>query len=180
MATETETSKRALAKHTLITVNGGETEDETEADGIGYKHLRTNGSFSWAWSEANEAERKMLAIFGAKTLCTNEASQVKQKTGTEVDPTPMIAERFALIRSGAWVDRTREGFAVNLDALAGALFDVLTGKGHAADYQTLRDKMESDKDFVKKVKSNTEVNAKYIERVGRPTASIDELAGMLA
>lgn len=178
--TETEKSQRALAKHEYLTVNGGDTDDETEAHGYRYTHLRTSGVVEVMWNELSEDAKRMFGIFGIKTLATNEASQVKQKNGTGVDPAPSIKERFALIQTGQWVDRTREGFQVNLDALAAATFDVLTKYGHAADYASLRERMETDKDFVKKSKSNTEINALYIEKVGRPTASIDDLAGMLA
>jgi hypothetical protein len=170
---------RKLAEHGLLTVNGGEADDFDTADGVTYRHLRTGGEHQWSWSEGSEPERRMLALFGARTLMTNEASQVKQRHGSEVDPTAAIAERFKLLASGQWVDRTREGFQVNLDALAASLHDELVVQGQTPDYQKIRDKMESDKEWVRKVKSNPGVNARYIEKVGRPQASLDELAAAL-
>lgn len=182
MATnETETSKRALAKHEYFTINGGDTDDETEAHGYRYTHLRTGGSVERMWSDLNADAQRMFGIFGMKTLASNEASQVKQAGGAEVNPAPAIEARFNLLQNERkWVDRTREGFTVNLDTLAAATFEILTKYGKAADYASLRDRMETDKEFVKKTKSNPEVNALYIEKVGRPTASIDELAELHA
>jgi hypothetical protein len=172
--TET-TGRRALAEHGLLTVNGGPTDDFAEANAVTYKHLKTGGEHRWAWDGANEAERRMLALFGARTLMTNEASQVKQKGHAGIDPTPAIADRFKLLASGQWVDRTREGFAVNLDALAGALVDEFQVNGKAVDYTAIRERMETDKEFVKKARSNPGVNARYIEKIGRTTATVDEL-----
>jgi hypothetical protein len=120
----------------------------------------------------------MLALFGARTLMTNEASQVKQKNAA-ADPVPAITERFKLIAGGQWVDRTREGFTVDLDKLAAAFVDSFAAAGKAVDYAAVRAKMESDKEFVKAARSNGDVNARYIEKVGRPTATLDELANAL-
>lgn len=173
--------KRALATHRMVDAGGTGEEGEnatptTETKEYNYEHLKSGGTFRWSWDEANEGERKMLAYFGAKTLCTNEASAVKQKGHDGVDPTPAIGERFALLRTGQFVDRSREGFTINLDALAAAFVDEFAANGKTYDLVKVREKMEDDKEFVKRARSNTGINAKYIERIGRPAATLDQLA----
>jgi hypothetical protein len=183
MPTETKV-KRALAKHTILDAEGkvisAEDNDEgfAAAYGIGYEHIATGGTFTWRYSEAGEDEKRMLCHFGAKTLATNEASAVKQKNGGNVDPTPAIGERFALLRGNPaqWVDRTREGVTIDLDALADAVVEVYAAKGKQYDRTKVYDKLTSDAAWVKSVKSNTEINAAYIAKIGRPTASLDQLA----
>lgn len=178
--TQKTKGKRALAQHRMVEQGGGE-EGENATPTVNtqeytYEHLKSGGTFRWSWDEANEGERKMLAYFGAKTLCTNEASAVKQKGHDGVDPTPAIGERFALLRTGQFVDRSREGFTINLDALAAAFVDEFAANGKTYDVSAVKQKMEDDKEFVKRARSNTGINARYIERIGRPAATLDQLA----
>jgi hypothetical protein len=136
----------------------------------------------------------MLAIFGAKTLATNESSQIRnnQKIKDTPEASPenqmeAVKDRFGLLAKGQWVDRTREGAAVKIDknALAGAICDVLVkdkkktqdevDQGH---YAKVLQKLEEDPTYVRKARAVPAVQEAYSKRIGRATASVDDFANL--
>jgi hypothetical protein len=124
--TETNVTKKAVAKHFLLNAAGEVVENETEATGIRYQQLSTGDTFDY---QISDAAKTMLAVFGAKTLATNESSQVRNNpkgAGGDAEQMEAIRNRFALLDQGEWVDRTREGgAAVNKDWLCEATIMVM-------------------------------------------------------
>lgn len=130
MPTESETKKpkRARLKHEYVDAQGNVLAGDAGDDDAGIEKafgIRTtqlsNGHVITAIPQNPNAQR-MLMVFGLKTLVTNEASQVRQKSGDNADAIPDIQERLALIEQGEqFADRTREGVNWNLDAMAEAL-----------------------------------------------------------
>jgi hypothetical protein len=184
--TETTTSKRAVAKHFMLDAAGVVTEDETLAKGIRYTHLATGRTFDYMLKDG--PSKDMLAIFGAKTLATNEASAMRQKEGDNSDQVGAIEERFALIDTGQWVDRTREGGPrTDRDALALAAAEIF-GEAQspawdeaqvAAQAKVLRDKIEADPKLITFLGKVTGVSARYAQKVGKATKSVSELADLM-
>src|SRR3954463_9914673 len=83
-ATPAETTKReSVAKHELITEPGGEhTSDITKALGIRYVDKASGEKFEFMLPDAIAGHpMTMLALFGAKTKATNEASRVRNGQG---------------------------------------------------------------------------------------------------
>lgn len=184
--TDTETKRSKVAEHDLIDAAKAVVESEEDADGIQYKLVANQKSFRWNWSEANDSERKLLAIFGAKTLATNETSQARQKDADADGQLDAVVERFGIIRAGQWVDRTREGGvgrAIDKDALAEAIVRVLLASGKITDAQvgdtkaTKRQQLEDDAAYVRKARQVPEVADEYIKIVGKPQvkATVDDL-----
>lgn len=176
------------AKHELLDASGTVGDDdlsEEQAHGIRYTLLANGKSFDYQYGKSGDADR-MLALFGAKTLCTNETSAARNNTKGEASPDEQIAaveERFALLSTGVWVDRTREGVGAKLDpdALAQAIVDVLLGEGKiekgAADATRAerRAKIEADAAWGRKIRTFPPVAARYNEIVGRSVATVDDL-----
>lgn len=193
MVKEVETENEAEAKkvkkvaeHDLVDVKNGVVDSEEDADGIRYTLVANNKSFTWQWSEAEDQERRMLALFGAKTLATNERSQAFQKGADADGQLEAVVERFGIIRAGQWVDRTREGGvgrAIDKDALAEAIVRVLLASGKITQAQvgdvkaTKRQQLEDDAAYVRKARQVPEVADEYIAIVGKPQvkATVDDL-----
>jgi hypothetical protein len=196
---QTKKVRDRVAEHSYLDDEGNEVEAEEAA--TGYQYVLKSDSdtpleFSWFWKEANEIEKRMLAIFGAKTLATNESSQVRNnekiKGTDEAGPDAQmeaVKARFAEFRKDPpqWMDRTREGAAVRIDknALAGAICDVLVhdGKKTQADvdqghYAKVLQKLEEDPTYVRKARQVPAVSEAYAKRVGRTVASVDDFANL--
>lgn len=195
-AGDTEVVRKKVAQHELLDSAGAVTETEEAANGIRYTLLANNQSFDWQYGKSPDADR-MLAIFGAKTLATNETSQARNNTKGEASADEQIdavRERFALLATGKWVDRTREGVGakVDKDALAEAIVRVqiaagaknkagevvtqaLADAGHKA---AVRAKLEDDANFVRTARQVPAVATEYSAIVGRATKSVDDLAAI--
>lgn len=183
---ETTETKQRIASHEYLDATGNVVENEEDGQSYRFTLFGVSLPFDWQWSAANEAERIMLALFGAKTLATNEASAKRNsKQGADVNAQmEAVIERFALLRSGQWVDRTREPGAVRIDkdALAEAICRVLVEKGKKTDKEvedgykaTIRAKLEDDRDYVRKSRQIPEVAAHYSKIVGKTSVSVDDL-----
>lgn len=142
---DSKEKREMQAEHKLLDQSGTVVEAEESAFGISYKHLKTGETFTWTLptqDAAVSAETRMLAIFGAKTLATNVASASKtRKDG--VGAVPSIQERFDLIRSGTWVDRT-VGPRYDTDILLQAIAAAKAESGQAFDEAATRAKLESE------------------------------------
>jgi len=186
----TKTKKERVAKHEYLGADGALVDTEEEAFGTRYTLIGVDEPFEWSFNDASEDARRMLAIFGAKTLQTNESSGVRnneklsdEESGPEAQMAA-IKERFALIADGQWADRTREGVTVKIDkdALAHAISIVLVaeGKKTQADIDSghkakIRQKLEDDPQFVKKSRQVPQVATEYAKLVGKSTATVDDL-----
>jgi hypothetical protein len=174
--------KRAVAKHALIDVQGQEVDSEETATGVRYTVLANGEAFEYQY--APDDAGRMLALFGAKTLATNESSQVRNSpkgAGTPAEQIGAVRERFALIATGQWIDRTREPGVTGVDkeALARAVVAVVETDGQTADYAKVLAKIEGDKAYRTMVRSHPPVAAKYAEIVGKGIKTTsDLLAGL--
>ena len=130
-------ARKPVAEHEYVDEQGNELPEDSlqpeEAQGYTYTLKKTGDAFSWFWKEANDDERRMLALFGVKTLATNETSQVRnadKSVDSSAAQMEALKARFALIRTGTWVDREREGgVRVDKDKLAEAIANVLVAQG---------------------------------------------------
>src|SRR5262245_8264430 len=102
--TAADAKKRQVAEHFYLDSDGNVVEDIMAAKGIRYVHLASKDTFDY-YVKPGTSGMVALALFGARTLATNEASQVRQKEGSGGDQVGGIRERFSLIDTGQWVDR---------------------------------------------------------------------------
>lgn len=181
--TETETVKRKVADHGLVDAAGAKVEDEESATGISYQVVGSKAPLVWQHGQNADADR-MLAIFGAKTLATNESSAARNRKDDPADADGQmeaVSERFALLGTGKWVDRTREGVGAKIDkdALAGAIVAVAATAGKTVDYAAVRQKLEEDPAFVRATRQVPAIATEYASRAGRPAKSLDDVLGDL-
>jgi hypothetical protein len=188
-STSSTATKKRQAKHELVKADGAlvaDNEGEPEAHGIRYTLLAMpDKAFTYIYGQNPDADR-MLACFGAKTLCTNETSAARNSDKGEASPAEQmdaVVDRFALLATGQWVDRTGGvGAKVDLDALAEAICQQLiedqkaTAEQIAQGYKAkVRAKLDDDKVYARKSRTHNGVAAKYAAIVGRSTATTDDL-----
>lgn len=181
--TTADSPRKAVAKHYLLDTQGQVTEDEKQATGIRYHHLASGNTFDY---QISDAAKMMLAVFGAKTLATNEASAIRQKEGDDSDQVGAIRERFALLDSGEWVDRTREGGPkIDVPRLAASAAALMHGKGklaqldEAAAYAHILQALEEDPKKVQTFRDVPEIMAEYRKRAGKPVKTAADLADLI-
>lgn len=119
----------------------------------------------------------MLAGFGALTLMGNITNtwmgDKGDKAATAYDA---ISDRFTLLESGVWIDRTAQvGARVDKPKLAEAIVNVAARKGQQKDLAAILAKLEADAEFTKAVRANPEFAAEYATIMGRTVKSSDEL-----
>lgn len=182
---DAEVVKRKVAEHYLVDAAGAKVENEEEATGIGYKLLAVDAPFVYQVPGAVAGSpATMLAIFGSKTLATNETSQARNNAKGAASPQEQldaVIERFGLIDSGKWIDRTREGVGakVDKDALAMAISQVIEAAGKPApDLAAVRAKLE-DAAYLRTARQVPEVATAYAALVGRPAKTVDDLVSAL-
>lgn len=185
--TVTAPVKQKVAEHALVNANGEVVEDEELATGISYKQVASGDTFVWQVPDAVPGSpATMLAIFGAKTLATNESSQIRNNPkggGSDAEQMQAIRDRFGLIETGKWVDRTREGVGarVDKDKLAEAIVSVLVADGKVPDDQApafiakVRAKLESDAGYLRTSRTVPGVNDAYARLMGRGGKTTDDL-----
>lgn len=177
------------AEHEFIDAQGEVVDDGESAAGYRYTLLSNGQVFDWYWSQANEDEKRMFALFGVKTLATNETSQVRnspknQGMDTSAEQMEALLERFTMVRNGQWVDRTREGAVAKIDkdALAEAICQVLVAKGKVTQQDVdsklkaeKRQLLEDDATYLRKSRQVPEVAIAYAAIVGKQVATVDDL-----
>lgn len=179
--TTTETTKRKVADHEYLDAAGNIVDEEESAQGYRYKHLESQKDFTWQWADATDDERRMLAIFGAKTLATNETSAARNNSkgaASADDQMNAVKSRFDLIRGGTWLDRERGGggFAIKPELLAQAINNVRQALGKAVtDVGELLKRIAEEPGYSAKARKVPEVAAEYARLAGRSTVTIDDL-----
>jgi hypothetical protein len=184
---QTTAKKQQLAEHALIDAQGNEVEDFEKAHGIRYTDKASGASTER--TPGNTDALRMFAVFGMRTLATNQASAARQadENASGQDQIDAIDERFDLIDTGTWVDRTREGgVRYDLATLASAAVNVLIAKGKlkdedaakAATYTKFFEAMTQDSTKVTAVRQVDGVDAEYKRLKGRSTPSVDDLAAI--
>lgn len=177
--------RKQVAKHELLDSGGAVVEQEELATGIRYTLIENDQKFEFQSGLEPGKLLTMLALFGAKTLATNESSQVRNNpkgAGTADEMIEAVRERFALLDSGKWVDRTREGVgaAVDKDALAEAIVRVVESEGKSIDKAKVRAKLEDDRNYVRNSRQHPKVATEYAAIVGKPAKTTDDLIAALA
>jgi hypothetical protein len=185
---DTETVKRAVAKHELLDAGGAVVEEEELATGIRYTLLANSQAFDYQSGMEPGKRETLLVVFGAKTLATNETSALRNSTKGSATPDEQmdaVRERFALLETGKWVDRTREGVGakIDLDALANAICNVMVAEGkYTAEDVTnsklaaTRAKLDDDKAFARKARQHPPFAAEYAKIKGAAAVSTDDFA----
>ncbi len=194
---DTRVVRKKVADHYLIDAQGNKVDTEEEATGIGYKLLAVDQPFEYQVSLPQKALDAGLtiadfigsailleAIFGCKTLATNESSQARNSLKGEASPAEQleaVVQRFALVDSGTWVDRTRDGVGAKVDkaALAAAYVAVAAAAGHTRDEAEVLAKLEENPKFVTQLRQIAAVMNEYNKRVGRPARSLDDVLGAI-
>lgn len=185
---DTETVKRAVAKHELLDASGNVVEEEEAATGIRYTLLANNQAFDFQSGMTPGERNTLLVIFGAKTLATNESSAMRNSTKGAATPDEQIdavRERFALLETGKWVDRERGGVGakIDLDALANAICTVMVAEGKYTNDQVqneklaaVRAKLDDDKAYARKARQYPPFAAEYAKIKGSAAVSTDDFA----
>lgn len=182
---DSEPVKRKTANHELLNAAGEVVETEEEATGIRYTLVENNQSFDYQSGMEPGSAATMLTVFGAKTLCTNESSAIRNNpkgAGSADEQIDAVRERFALLTTGKWVDRTREGVGakVDKDVFANAICNVLVAAGVYTAEQVQSEKMAEqrqrleDPAYLKKARARPDFAAEYGKLRGNAPASIDD------
>lgn len=182
--TETSTpqasdEKRAsVAKHELIAAPGGEHVNITEALGIRYTDKTTGEVFEYMIPGATAGSPiTLLALFGAKTKATNEASRVRNGQGGDTQAQfEAIDEVFANISNGVWREKAEGGGGsrTKLDVLARVLIEALGDKAQGT-VDTYQNRLETDEAYKKKVWSNDQIKAAYKLAIGKTGPAVTDL-----
>lgn len=178
------TKREQLANHGLVDADGKPTDEMEQAMGATYALIALpNESFTYTYGKSADGDR-MLALFGAKTLATNESSQARQKlgkSGTEADQMAWVRERFELIATGQWVDKTREGVsrAWDKDILCGILVESATAQGKTPDAVKIRALLDSNEQFYKDCQLVPEYATEYRKRTNKTVKSVADIMGAL-
>lgn len=118
----------------------------------------------------------MLAGFGALQLMGNICNTWMNDKG---DKAPLahdaIAERFELLDTGVWVDRTGVGARVDKPTMAQAIVNVGARKGKTLDVASVLAKLESDEAAFKAARDNAEFKNEYSALRGRTVKTVDEV-----
>lgn len=180
-APEATSKRRQVSKRAFLKADGTEADKIEEANGARYTLLSPNGNkdFDKQFGEPGTL-KTMCAIFGFHTKIGNVANTVlndKDEPGTPDDAAAEIEAFISQAESGVWAERAAGGVGarVDKDALAGAIVEVAEAAGKTADYQKIRDKLESDPQYVKAARQVPAVATAYATRVGKATKSIDDL-----
>jgi len=168
----------AVAKHEMIAAPGGEHVAITEAAGIRYTDRKSGQVFEYIIPGVTPGSAAaMLAIFGAKTKATNEASRVRNGLKGSVDEEfEAIDEVFTNITNGVWREKAEGGGGSRTDKglLAIVLVEMLgeRAQGTAVEYQN---RLETEDGYLRKVLSNDAIKAEYRKRAGKTGPTIDAL-----
>lgn len=191
--TTTNTAKesaRKVADHFLLDASGAVTKRMEDAVGIRYVSVdKPQAPFTFMFDGATPgAPITMLALFGAKTKATNEASRVRNGDGGGADEQlDAIEDVFEQLGKGVWREKAEGGggaridWAIVADVLHGTLGSKAAGDvahyaerlGSAAPKDGLT--VEQEK-YRKAVWSNDAIKAEYRKRTGKTGVAIDSLA----
>ena len=183
-------NKRKVADHFLLDAAGNVTKRMEEAVGIRYVAVDAPSQpFTLMLDGATPGHiTTMLALFGAKTKATNEASRVRNGEGGGADEQlSAIEEVFEQLGKGVWREKAEGGGGSRIDwgVVAESLHSILGAKaaGDVAHYAArlgagaptdALDKAQAD--YRKQVWSNDAVKADYRKRTGKTGATVDSLA----
>ena len=191
-----ENARKKIANRVWVGSDGKEVDTPESATGVQYEFLGRGDtpadgkSYTRQFAEMSEAEKNMLAGFGAHTLMGNITNTwLGEKGDRAATAYDAIAERFELLNSGTWIDRTGAvGVKIDKAQLATAICNVLVASGKwtqaqvdtGGQYAKVLQSLEEDAGKVKAARQNPAIAAEYAKLVGRVTKSDDEVAGLFA
>lgn len=173
-------TREARAKHELLAEPGGPHTDIASAIGIRYTDLSSNLSREFFPRGAKAgSELTMLALFGAKTKATNEASRIRNGEGGDATAQmEAVDELFdALMQDPpVWREKAEGGSGSRTDKplLATVLIEMLgtKAKGGVDDYVK---RFEDDVAYMRNV-LKSEAGTEYRKRAGKTGPAVDTLA----
>jgi hypothetical protein len=187
--TETKVPRAAQAKHELIAEPKGPHTDIGSAIGIRYTDLKSGLAREFFPREAKPGtELTMLALFGAKTKATNEASRIRNgEGGDSVAQMEAVDELFdALLQEPpVWREKAEGGSGSRTDKelLAAVLIELLgtKAKGDVAYYVARFSDDSDEKDNTKglpymRAVLKSDAGTEYRKRAGKTGPAVDTLA----
>lgn len=181
---DTKPTREKIANRLWLGADGKECGEES-AVAVSYEFLgRTKDAITVAGDgkafvhtiSAPGTRQGMLEGFGALTLMGNITNTwLGDKSDKAATAHDAIAERWELLESGVWVDRTSVGARVDKAKLAEAIVNVAARKGKVLDAAAILAKLEADEPWLKAAKANPEFSAEYATLMGRTVKSADEL-----
>lgn len=192
---DTKTEKDRVATHEWLDKNGDVIDSRDPTDAYGYRFTLegVQEPMEFIVDSGNEFAWRTLALFGAKTKATNEASGVrngKLKGTPDAGPENQMAavkEFFDRLLKGEWSAPSEGGVGVRVDkdTLCEAICRVLVseGKKSQADIDSghkakVRAKLEDDPQFVRKSRQIPQVSTEYAKITGKAQATVDDLANI--
>lgn len=180
--------RERVAKHELIDASGNVVDEMEKAAGIRYTDVASGLTTDFRPDMAKPGAL-WAALFGLKTLATNEASQVRQADGTAQEEIDAINERFAKMfadTDAAFVDRTRVGGPrYDQPTVAVALTNVMIAGGtwteadRAEKEIKAKEAMAADPKKVSTFLSLEGVQAEYKRLRGAKVTSAADVADLL-
>lgn len=172
--------RESVAKHELIIAPGGEHTEMTKAVGIRYTDRRTGAKFEYLIPNAQPGTAStMLALFGAKTKATNEASRVRNgEKGTPDEEMEAIDEVFANLDKGVWREKAEGGGGSRTDKalLAEVIVASLGDKANAGGSLFYQHRLENEDGYLKKVMSVDAIKNEYRKRAGKTGPDVTTIA----
>ena len=177
-AAATDEKREGVAKHELIAAQGGEHTSMDKAVGIRYTDKKSGEIFEYLIPDAIAGHpMTMLALFGAKTKATNEASRVRNGEKGDVQAQmEAIDEVFGNITKGVWREKAEGGSGTRTDKalLAQVLVDALGEKAQGT-VDVYQNRLETEEAYYKKVWSNDQIKSEYKKRKGNTGPALDDL-----
>ena len=172
-ATENKSSRVARAIREFIDTDGNKVEDKIDAKGARYT-MRSNNRSAEMFFAANP-QTFALAALGFVTKVGNVVNTVVNgpDQGSDDDAMDAVDEFIEQLNGGVWREKV-EGVGtarIDKDALARAIVEV-----KPQDHAKVRERLENDPAFVRKVRQHTKVRELYEQYVGKPSVSDDDLA----
>jgi len=170
--------REAVAKHELLAEQGGKHVSMAEAIGIRYTDRKSGEVFEYFPQGAKPGNAlTMLALFGAKTKATNEASRVRNGDGGGAsEQMEAIDEVFTNLDKGVWREKAEGGGGSRTDKklLAEVLIGALGEKAQGT-VDTYQNRLETEEGYFKKVWSNDQIKTEYRKRAGKTGAPVADL-----
>lgn len=179
-APTTSKPKRAkVAQRDWIDADGNVVAEEL-ATGVRYTNVESGQTYEWQSGAPAGSDAVMLACFGALTLMGNVANtRINGLDGSGEEAIGDIKERFELLKTGKWIDRSEgaRGPKYDLGKLATAFIEVRAAMGQPVKgtYDEILQKLTEDKSIFAKVRSNPDVQAKYAELAGKTPKSAADI-----
>ncbi len=171
-------TRESVAKHELLAEQGGKHVSMSEAVGIRYTDRRSGEVFEYFPQGASPGTAlTMLALFGAKTKATNEASRVRNGDGGgSSEQLEAIDEVFTNLDKGVWREKAEGGGGSRTDKklLAEVLIAALGEKAQGT-VDTYQNRLETEDGYFKKVWSNDQIKSEYRKRAGKTGAPVADL-----